>query len=409
MKSKMARIVSVSLALVMLLALMSGCAPAGVSQEEYDRVVAERDAAKEKAAQLESKLEAAQAEVSRLEKELAAAKGERPTPEPMPAPTTITITDSAGREIELPFPLERVVVLNPPAAEVIHALGATDKVIGVSEPIAGVKFMPEFSAKAAVARHAHGEPDYEKIIELKPQLVITYGTHPAVDIGKLAETLAPARIKVAGIDCYKLGTLFNEIGILGKLFGKEEEASKLVDFLQEPAKIVESRTKDLKPEERVKVYAEHHGKDYLAFGPGSEWHTIIEKAGGANIFADARRPYVEVDPEKIIKRDPQVILKDVRAPKMGYGVTEAEPMKEHLEGFIKRPGWENLEAVKEGKVYLVSSTLGAGLGKAFFIPYLAKILHPELFEDLDPQSLLRKYYKRFHNAEFEGVVIYPEP
>jgi len=356
MKNRIVKTVSIALALVMLLALMSGCTPAHP-----------------------------------------------------PAPTTITITDSGGREIEVPFPLERVVVLNPPAAQVIHALGATDKVIGVSGTIAGAEFMPEFSAKAVVARYAHGEPDYEKIIELKPQLVITYGTHPAVDIGKLTETLAPAGIKVAGIDCYKLGTLFNEIGILGKLFGKEEEASKLVDFLQGPAKIVESRTKNLKPEERVKVYAEHHGKDYLAFGPGSEWHTIIEKAGGTNIFADARRPYVEVDPEKIIKRNPQVILKDVRrALKMGYGVTETESVKEYLEGFIKRPGWENLEAVKEGKVYLVSSTLGAGLGKVFFIPYLAKILHPKLFEDLDPQSLLRKYYKRFHNAEFEGVVIYPE-
>lgn len=328
---------------------------------------------------------------------------------PTPAPTTITITDSAGRDVEVSLPLEKVVVLNPPAAEVIHAFRAMDKIIGVSGSIAKAEFMPELSTKVVVAKHAHGEPDYEKIIELKPQLVITYGTHPAVDIGKLAETLAPAGIKVAGIDCYKLDTIFNEIGILGKLFGKEDEASKLVDFLQDPAKIVESRTKDLKPEERVKVYAEHHGKEYLAFGPGSEWHTIIENAGGTNIFADAHQPYVEIDPEKIIKRDPQVILKDVRrAPKMGYGVTETEPMKEYLEGFTDRPGWENLEAVKEEKVYIVSSALGAGLGKVFFIPYLAKILYPELFEDLDPESLLREYYEKFHGAQFKGVFIYPE-
>ena len=291
----------------------------------------------------------------------------------------------------------------------MRALGAADTVIGVSGSLAKPDYWPALAQEPVVAKHAHGEPDYEKIIELDPQVVLTYGTHPAIDIAAMADTLAPAGIKVVGIDCYKLDTLFEDIETLGKMFGKEEAAAKLSDFLQSVPQIAESKVKDLKPEEKVRVYAEHHGKDYMAFGPGSEWHSMIETAGGSNIFADAAKPYTEVDPEVLLERNPQVILKDVRrAPKMGYGVTDTEPVKAYVDEFTARPGWSELDAVRDGKVYVVSSALGAGPTKIITILYFAKILYPERFADIDPDSLLAEYYEEFQGVELKGVFIYPE-
>jgi len=149
------------------------------------------------------------------------------------AETPITIVDSAGRVVELPYPLERVIVLNPPAAEVMRAIGVMDRIIGISGSLARPDYWPELSRLPQVARFAHAEPDYEKIIELSPQAVITYGTHPAIDLQKIADTLASAGIKVVGIDCFKLDTLFRDITTLGTMFGEMAAAARLIVFFQD--------------------------------------------------------------------------------------------------------------------------------------------------------------------------------
>lgn len=324
------------------------------------------------------------------------------------ADSTITIVDSAGRVVELPYPLERVIVLNPPNAEVMRALGVTDRIIGISGSLAKPDYWPELSGLPQVARYAHTEPDYEKIIELNPQVVITYGTHPAIDIQKIADALAPAGIKVVGIDCYKLDTLFRDITTLGTMFDKVPAAFKLIDLFQEILDVVESKVAEMEPEEKPRVYAEHHGGDYMAFGSGSPWHEMIEMAGGTNIFADMPMPYPKVDPEAVIKRNPQVILKDTRrTPPMGYGVTDTEPIQAYINELIARPGWEALDAVRDGRVYVLSPDLTAGPKKVIAIAYFAKLFHPQL--DLDPEAIFREYHEAWQGVEHKGVFIYPEP
>ncbi|MCD5412847.1 MAG: hypothetical protein LR006_01855, partial [Dehalococcoidia bacterium] len=80
-----------------------------------------------------------------------------------------------------------------------------------------------------------------------------------------------------------------------------------------------------------------------------------------------------------------------------------------LEGLRARPGWENLEAVKEGRVYLVSMDLSFGPLAILLHLYVGKILHPELFADLDPEAILREYFEEFHGVELKGIFIYPDP
>jgi len=238
--------------------------------------------------------------------------------------------------------------------------------------------------------------------------VLTYGTHPRVDIEEVAATLAPAGIKVVGIDCFKLDTLFSDITTLGQLFGTEEKAGKLIMFFQDILGAVEEKVRDLNPEEKPRVYAEHHRGDYYSFGPGSAWHEMIERAGGINIFADMPMPYPEVDPEAVIERNPQVILKDTRrTPPMGYGVTDTEPIQAYIDELTARPGWEALDAVRDGRVYVTSPDLTAGPKKVIAIAYFAKLFHPQL--DLDPEAIFREYLESWQGIEYKGIFIYPEP
>ena len=319
--------------------------------------------------------------------------------------STITIVDSAGRVVELAYPLERVVVINPPVAEVMLALGVAGRVVGITGSVAKKLELRAFNDTPQVARSAHGEPDLEKILELSPQAVITYGTHPAVDIQQLANTLAPAGIPVVGIDAYKLDTLYRDILTLGMLFDKLPDAAKLIVFFQNTLEDTEEKVSQV-AKVGPRVYAEGHGDD--AYGPGSEWDEIIKMAGGINIFADAPMPYFKADPEAVLERNPQVVLKGTRrTPPMGYGVTDPEPIRAYLDELVGRPGWDALDAVQKGKVYVISTSIGAGPRKIFMVPYLAKIFYPEL--EIDPETLLRNYHETFLGVKHWGIFVYPEP
>ncbi|MCL0079945.1 ABC transporter substrate-binding protein [Dehalococcoidia bacterium] len=330
-------------------------------------------------------------------------------PAPAPDPRTIIITDSAGREVEVSLPLERVIVISSRAAEIVHALGAADRVIGITKWDAQWEFLPGFYGKTVVGRWA-GRVDLERIIELRPQLVI--GASPVggfVDLAAQVEALAPAGIPVVAIDDFRLATLFDDIVILGKLFDEERAAARLVEFFQAQLDLIEGRVHGLTQEEKVRVFAEYTMIEFVTWGPGSDMHMKIERAGGVNIFADIELCITGVDPEKVIVRNPSVMLMATYCDSIGFGATDFQPIREYLDRLIDRPGWENLEAVKEGRVYLISKELTYGPPAIMLNLFMAKIFHPELFADVDPEALLREYYEEFHGAEFKGIFIYPDP
>ena len=315
----------------------------------------------------------------------------------------LRLVDSAGRVVELPQPLERVAVLNPPAAEILLALGVPEAVVGISGTIARKPELSPYAHLPQLARSAHGEPDLELVMELSPQALITYGTHPAVDVEELAKALAPAAIPVVGIDAWRLETLHRDIFLLGLMFGRLERAAELIVFFHEAWEAALGAIPA--GAEGPRVYAEHHGG--RAFGPGSEWHRLITLAGGENIFADAPVPYFETDPELILERDPQVVLLDARGVELGYGVTDPAAAEVYIAEVTARPGWGLLSAVQERRVYLISPSIGSGPRKVFLLPFLVKIFYPGI--ELDPEGWLSRYHEEWLGVAHTGIFVWPEP
>ena len=159
----------------------------------------------------------------------------------------------------------------------------------------------------------------------------------------------------------------------------------------------------------MRVYAEHHAGQFRSFGPGSDWDKMINWAGAKNIFADALRSFVIVDPETVLERNPQIILQDSRRAPLGHGIVATEPLTNYLAVFVDRPGWEGIDAVRDGRVYLISHAIGGGTGKFIGTLFFARLFHPELFADIDPDAVLQEYYLRFHGQTFDGIFIYPRP
>ncbi|RLG34779.1 hypothetical protein DRN97_01600 [Methanosarcinales archaeon] len=92
-------------------------------------------------------------------------------------------------------------------------------------------------------------------------------------------------------------------------------------------------------------------------------------------------------------------------------------LKEAREEIMSRDILQNVPAVKDKRVYIITVQLLYGLpvsGCRSFIQvaYQAKWFHPELFEDLDPKAIHQEYLTRFQGLDIDlnekGVFVYPE-
>jgi iron complex transport system substrate-binding protein len=327
------------------------------------------------------------------------------TPGEEASPSSITIVDSAGREVEVPQPLERIAVWDTAVTQVIRALGAEDKIVGVHEYITTYysDFWRELQDRPTIS--SWYEPDYEQVIDVEPQVLFTLVGRPS----DVEEQLEPAGIKVIMLSLSTLGVLTENIETMGLILEKEAEAEELNNFLQSKLDLIEERVQEIEPEDRKTVYFESGHKDYYAYGPGSVNDEFVYKVGGINIFADLGVSGSDVEPEEILVRDPDVIIKDpMGATYGGYGATDTSDMEAKRDEMMSRPGWSELKAVQNGQVYIEGGDL-YGPMIVINLCYLAKILYPDKFEDLDVEAFHREYIEKYQGLGFKGIYIYPYP
>ena len=117
--------------------------------------------------------------------------------------------------------------------------------------------------------------------------------------------------------------------------------------------------------------------DYWTIGSGSFINDLLQLAGGVNIFSNVTRPYFVASPESIVKANPEVVL-------VNYNYGQFGPPSKLIQRLRSRPGWSNLTAFKEGKVYVISKGLEdiidrPGPRAALAVDALAHILYPDAF------------------------------
>ena len=144
-------------------------------------------------------------------------------------PTTKVVVDGLGREVEIPWPVERAVVANRYNSELIRACGAIDRVISVDTNTAQDRaYWSQFDPDNVIGK-GQSDLNYEKIVELGAQILITAKN------GKWeqdAEMLEPFGIKVLVVTGWDNANLVAQIEAVGRIFGVEENAAKLVDFYE---------------------------------------------------------------------------------------------------------------------------------------------------------------------------------
>jgi len=270
----------------------------------------------------------------------------------------LTIVDDYEQIATVNKPVTRVVLQDPYCVGAMPILGVQDLVVGVSNKITGYTHLPELSTLPDIGAYP---PDLEAILDLNPDLVIGYP--------KYFESF-PESIATVGIQFYKADRVVGGTKILGYIFGKRDEADYYIDeFHDKYIDLVREQTEELSEEERPKVYVECN-KPCYTYGYTTGAHQSIELVGGTNIFADVEG-MPTVDPEEIIMRNPDIIIRGAYSDS-GYGVDDPAKIVELRDEIISRAGWDHITAVENGDVYVVDVDLHYGLDSPIGIAYWVK-------------------------------------
>jgi iron complex transport system substrate-binding protein len=287
-----------------------------------------------------------------------------PAATPAPTPASLMFTDGLGRTVTLAGPAQRIVSLAPSNTELLFAVGAGRQMAGRDD----LSDYPAEAADVASIGSTFGPLNTETIVNLKPDLVLA------------AEINTPEQVKALenlGLTVYWLANpkdfpgLYQNVGLIGALTGREAEARALAQSLEARVAAVAEKLKGASTMPRVfyELDATDPTKPYTV-GPGTFMDTLLTLAGGVNIAATLNDPYPQISSEELVKQNPDLILLGDAA----YGVT-AETVQQ-------RPGWEAIAAVKQNRIVAFDDNLASRPGPRLVdgLESLATVLHPELFK-----------------------------
>ena len=274
-----------------------------------------------------------------------------------------TVTDDMGRQVRLKSEPQRIISHVPSITETLFALGLGDKIVGDSDYCD----YPE-AAKTVPKIGGYFTPNIEAIVALNPDLVLTDGYVP-----DLITKLDSLGIPLAVIDPKDINGILRDIELLGNVTGSQKEATELTsDMKKRIGAVVDAVSSASRPSVFYVFDATDTTKPWTA-GPGSFVDALINLGGGNNVAASASDPWIQFNMEELVDADPEILLVDSH---MGTAVISPEELKE-------LPGWQNLTAVKENRIYTIDGDLVNRSGPRIVqgLEDIAKILHPELFQD----------------------------
>ena len=323
----------------------------------------------------------------------------------------LTIVDDPGRAVTINKPVERIVILATPVVDSIRALKAQDKLVGVPKYTKkDTVFFPELSKLPSVGSCWGAGPDYEKIFELNPDIVIMYEKY----LPEFEKKLEPAGITALRLELHRPKTMVENMKTLGYILDKRGEAEEVIDWYSGYIDTIKDRTERLSEDEKPKVYLNfepEYAGYYKASGKGSSGDQQCSVAGGKNIAADIPgSTHPEIDPEWLIVQKPDIVIA-IAYLHCGHGVDDTTGVKLIWEDLMKLEGLQNSPAVKKRNVYVITEDIRAGIMEAISITYWAKWFHPDLFEDLDPQAIHQEFIDNFcpgldFDVSEHGVFVY---
>lgn len=339
-----------------------------------------------------------------------------------------TFTDTQGRDITLDESPERIITRAPDEARIVIALGYGDKLIAGEqatksclcpmtfnntakgclecyENIIGGRMsdLPEISTRYDIY--------FEEIAKLKPDLIFCGNLKDA----EAFEEKIGCPVVVLGGQGWNFGDegYFDSIRVAGEALDAEDEANELIDFAKGKVEMIESVTREIDTDDRALAYFASRGagsgfydpkegRDFTRTEPKYDPLTI---AGGSNIASEIDASTVNVLLEQIIAWNPDYIF-----------ISNSNAGDNSGLDFIKDSSeLSSIDAIKNGNVYncFYPHCRGTPPDRNLLnMMYMAKVMYPEKFEDLDLEKEGNEIFKAFLGVdgvftEYANYLIWP--
>jgi iron complex transport system substrate-binding protein len=274
----------------------------------------------------------------------------------------LVVTDGLGRSVTINSEPQSIISLAASNTEILYALGLGDRVIAVSEYC---NYPLEVQNKIKIG--GFSTVNIEKVVSLEPDLVLATGGVQEAVVGEL-ERLG---LTVIALDARNIEDVLENIRLVGKAAGQLEVARELRDNLEQRIKAVTDKTRDLPQSQRPRVFYEIQYEPLMTAGPGTFIDDLVHLAGGVNIASDSAAKYPVYNLETLIERNPEVIIIS-----FWHGSIAAS-----VEGAKERKRWQNVDAVKNNRVYGSNADLVSRPGPRIVdaLEEMARFIHPELY------------------------------
>ncbi len=284
------------------------------------------------------------------------------------APTaalTAPQTGQTARSGATGAPPSRIISLIPAVTEMLFAIGAGPQVIAVSS-------FDKYPAETAKLPRVGAliDPDLERILSLRPDLVMIYGSQTS-----LREQLDRAHIPVYVYSHAGLPDILMTLRAIGARVGHEKAASQLAVLIKRRIEAVRARVAG-RPRPRTVIVFDRETlalRGIYASGGFGFIHDMVSAAGGDNVFADVKQQAVQATTELILARRPEVIL-ELRGDTVAAGMRQRE--------IAVWAALSSVPAVRTGRVYFIDQQLTVipGPRVADAIELIARTLHPDAFK-----------------------------
>lgn len=268
----------------------------------------------------------------------------------------LKVTDFLGREVTIEKEPQRIVSLAPSTTELIYALGAGNKVVGVTD---FDNYPPEVKDIPKVG--GFKGPNVEAITAQKPDIIFA----STLSGKEQMESLEKMGIPVVMLEAKSIDQIYQSIKIIGQITGTEKKGEEIIKQMQDKIKEINDKVKDLP---KVSVFYLVSLDGNWTAGKGTFIDELINLAGGKNVAEDVNG-WVQYSVEELVKKNPDVII--------------TSPHAGDVKDIKNMAGHKDTNAVKNDKIFVISNDdiiSRASNRIVLGLEEIAKFLHPEAFK-----------------------------
>lgn len=277
------------------------------------------------------------------------------------APPVQQITDEIGRRVSVPQPVRRIVSLAPSLTETLYALGAQERLAGVTDYC---DYPPEAQVKPKVGGVVN--PNLEQVVALKPDLVLATRS-----INRRETVQALDRLGIAAYvtDPRSVEAVLASIGRLAEVIGAREASEALVAKLQ--TRLAELK-RQLGARQPRRVLFVVWAEPLISVGRETFLADALRWAGAESVV-ETSQDWPRLSLEEVVRLQPDYLV---------FASAHGQVEEQNFEAFRDRPGWRNLEAVRQRHIAVVSEAINRPAPRLVdAIVELARQLHPEAFPE----------------------------